>query len=890
MTVEAASWIGQSLSGGRYKVLSQLGEGGMGYVYQARDGNLDCDVVVKVPRRSLLEDPEFAARFTREVRSLVRLVHPHIVKVQDVGQHDGLPFAVMQYLTGGSLRDRQPRGPGGTARPMPPESLRDWLPGVAGALDFIHQQRYIHRDVKPDNILFDAHGFPFLSDFGVAKALVTDSRERKGTVVTGTGMVLGTPQYMAPELVLGKSFDGRVDQYALAIMVFELLSGRFPFDGPTAPAIFVQQSTQQPPLLESWVPTIPGPLALAVRRGMAKEPAERFADCSEFARAVLNGLSLAAAPASVPAREAAPSKRYCPACGKAFAVPPGAHGKRLRCPLCRAVLNPDEPRAQIVVSRQQTPPGTGRITPSIPEHRPTPPVTNSQPARSLWDGERRQSPIPWYEKRGHWVTLLVAAGMAVTACTVVITTLRWQSHPPAPPSTGGPAAPAPKEMPKDDILQAAPYLPPAPARFDLFLQPSTVALRPGEQRQVQVYVQRRGDQGSIELKLQGLPADVKSQVKEILADQNSTQLRLTASPQAVRKQVTLELVARGSNAPAVSNLWINILPPNPPPPTRPPPDSGRMKVPISVPAPAEDRVGLLRRMSNTKAVCVAIAPDGHHAVSGGPTNGEIIYWDLDRGSPIRPFVGHPQPVLAVAFSRDGHWGVSASEDGTVRLWNIETEQKPRVFEGHQDKILSVAISPDGQHILSGSKDGTARYWDVRTGEAVLVKSMPHPVNAVALSPDGRWALTASGVLQGEDNDLHLWNVQSGDDIQVFKGHTDLVTSVAFSPDGERILSGSADKTVILWKVAKATRLHTFPRQGGKVNGVAFTPDGRLGLSCSFDHMVCVWDLKKLTLLERFSDHKGFVYGIASSPNSRWALSASPKDGLYLWVLPKHSND
>src|SRR5262249_46080616 len=161
---------------------------------------IEADVVVKVPRQAMMEDPEFAGRFTREIRSLVQLSHPHIVKVTDVGEWEGSPFAVMQFLPGGSLEDRRPIGAGGHPLPCEPKEVPGWLGAVAGALDYVHAQGYVHRDVKPANILFDGDGHAFLSDFGVAKVLSSSAAAGGSrTAMTGAGMVLGTPEYMAPE-------------------------------------------------------------------------------------------------------------------------------------------------------------------------------------------------------------------------------------------------------------------------------------------------------------------------------------------------------------------------------------------------------------------------------------------------------------------------------------------------------------------------------------------------------------------------------------------------------------------------------------------------------------------------------------------------------------------
>jgi serine/threonine-protein kinase len=295
MAQSPSDWRGKTVGNGRYVVRSKLGEGGMGYVFRAHDKNLDADVVIKVPRRTLLEDPEFANRFAREVRSLVKLAHPCVVKITDVGENDGVPYAVMQYLSGGSLEDYQPSGsPAEKGQAVDNVAeLGDWLPGVASALDFVHSQGYVHRDVKPGNILFDAHGHVFLSDFGVAKALGTAREPERGqTAQTGTGMVLGTPEYMAPELVMGRPFDGRIDQYALAVTVYEMLSGRRPFVGPSPTAILVIQTTEEPTPLHVIEPRVPRSLSDAVSRALSKNPEKRFPTCSAFAEVVVASASI----------------------------------------------------------------------------------------------------------------------------------------------------------------------------------------------------------------------------------------------------------------------------------------------------------------------------------------------------------------------------------------------------------------------------------------------------------------------------------------------------------------------------------------------------------------------------------------------------------------------
>jgi serine/threonine protein kinase/formylglycine-generating enzyme required for sulfatase activity len=336
-------WIGSTLGNGRYTIQTKLGEGGMGSVYVAWDANLKTEVVVKFPHATHQEDPEATERFAREAGSLVKLSHPHIVKIIDFGEQAGQPYAVMQFLSGGSLATRQ--GDDGQPRKqLSAESLKDWLPSVAKALDFVHTQGYLHRDVKPANILFDPYGNAFLSDFGITKFAVErqagDSRQGR----TGTGIVLGTPEYMAPEVILGQPADGRLDQYGLAVTAYEVLAGRRPFEDATATAVLVQHTAQQPPDVRTFNSDVSSALAGVLRQALAKDPAQRFANCAAFADAAI---------AAVSARSSGPSERLklkCPACQKTLKIESKLQGKTVPCPACQAALKVSDDLREVTLA------------------------------------------------------------------------------------------------------------------------------------------------------------------------------------------------------------------------------------------------------------------------------------------------------------------------------------------------------------------------------------------------------------------------------------------------------------------------------------------------------------------------------------------------------------
>jgi formylglycine-generating enzyme required for sulfatase activity/serine/threonine protein kinase len=264
----------------RYEILRPLGKGGMGKVYLAKDIRFGKQVVIKVPTMEV-GDKEFKARFMREIASLANLEHPHIVSTLDWGEIEGIPFLVLRYLGGGSLRDRITDSQG-LKKSMPLEGLNQWLPQIASALDFIHSKKWVHRDLKPDNILFDEIGNPYLADFGIAKALEGASMGVKTTL----GTAVGTPEYMAPEMHLCKGIGAKADQFGLAVLVYESLAGILPFKGLMLTDLFLDVMRGKPKLIHELVPAIPLQKSNALMKGLAKDQDKRHDNCGLFASEV----------------------------------------------------------------------------------------------------------------------------------------------------------------------------------------------------------------------------------------------------------------------------------------------------------------------------------------------------------------------------------------------------------------------------------------------------------------------------------------------------------------------------------------------------------------------------------------------------------------------------
>jgi len=282
------TWIGKSLDS-RYEIKSILANGGMGAVLLASDNHLHKEVVIKVPfLRNSNHFEELIQRFKREIHVLSILEHPNIVPIMDAGFFDEYPFLVLRYINDGTLRSKMEKARlHNNAYSL--ENFLHWLPQISSALDFIHSNNWFHRDVKPENILFDSNYNPYLTDFGVSKNLSFDHENSSRSVF---GSFIGSPQYMAPEQHLGETITGKSDQFALAVIIYECISGKLPFSGINPVSIFLEITKQSVIPLHKHVEKIPLTISDAVMKALSLNPDQRFQSCGDLCSIIIEELKL----------------------------------------------------------------------------------------------------------------------------------------------------------------------------------------------------------------------------------------------------------------------------------------------------------------------------------------------------------------------------------------------------------------------------------------------------------------------------------------------------------------------------------------------------------------------------------------------------------------------
>jgi len=288
---------------GPYRVIERIGRGGMATVYRAYHPGLDRFVAIKVLPEFFAEDESYRERFQQEARSVARLKHPNILEVFDFGQEDDLTYLVLELVEGGTLADQ-------TGSPMELEKTVLLLGPLASALDHAHARGILHRDIKPSNILIHKNGVPVLADFGLARMAGSMLK------LTGSGIVMGTPEYMSPEQAADDPIGPASDRYSLAVVAYEMLTGRVPFRADTPAAVLLSHLNKSMPPTHELKGELSAHLEAVLRRGLAKQPAERYPSAADF----VASLKPAAWPSRTP-EEAAPTAATRPRIAGALRLP-----------------------------------------------------------------------------------------------------------------------------------------------------------------------------------------------------------------------------------------------------------------------------------------------------------------------------------------------------------------------------------------------------------------------------------------------------------------------------------------------------------------------------------------------------------------------------------------
>src|SRR5713226_4898800 len=268
--------VGKSL--GQFRIVERIGAGGMATVFKAYQPNLDRYVAIKVLPAYHARDPIFVKRFVQEARAVAKLVHPNILQIHDFGEQDNITYIVMEYVEGGTLKDR-------LKRPISVSEAVDYMIQAAEGLNCAHNNGIVHRDVKPANMLVRKDGYLLLSDFGIAKIL-------EGTTnLTRVGTGIGTPQYMSPEQGTGQAVDRRSDIYSLGIVLYHALTGRVPFTAENPLSITVKHLNDPLPVENLRVLGVPQPVEQVLLKMTAKAPADRYQTTDELIEALTRALT-----------------------------------------------------------------------------------------------------------------------------------------------------------------------------------------------------------------------------------------------------------------------------------------------------------------------------------------------------------------------------------------------------------------------------------------------------------------------------------------------------------------------------------------------------------------------------------------------------------------------
>jgi WD40 repeat protein len=840
-----------------YDVEDEIGRGGVGVVYRAFDPELRRPVALKVLLSAEHASAEEIQRFYREASSAARLRHPNIVPIHELKVHEGKHYYTMDLIEGDSLEDclRDKR--------LTMERNLRVMEKIARALHYAHTEGIVHRDLKPENVIIDARGEPQVTDFGLAKILVSDEDEITHAGLTRTGAAMGTPFYEAPEQAAGHSreVDPRTDVYACGCIIYEMITGAPPFVAGNHFEILRMQVEEEPIPPNRRGGSAPADVETICLKCLEKEPKRRYQTAEALAediRRFLDGEPIAARRASVGYVVKRKILRHrTVAAVVTLAVISVLMLTFVKEVLALALLGGMfivllAVWAYIRIVRE-------RNEAVLQRDRAVTSANRERFAKERAEEEHRRSQEALqrlYFSNVDLAQKYVAAGDCTTAdqlldaCPPQMRNWEWGRI---------------KREAHNELLSFEGHT--APVR--------TVAVSPdglrlatgGEDGTARIWDLNSGEMlftlGGHEDTVRAVAFDPGGRILATAGgptvrvwEIGSGELLHRFEGHARRVQALVfspdgRLLASGGHD-NVIRIW----------------DCQTGEVPVVLDG------------HDTAVWSLEFAPDGQRLASGGFGAGSTVkIWHLVQGGEPLVLGGFEGSVFSLCFSPDGTLLASADWGGHVKIWDTGLGQEVHSMEGHDAPVRVLVFRPDGRRLVSGSDDRSLRTWDPSTGRLLdTFTAHADVISAFAYLPDARRV-----VLAVVGRAVKMWVMGEDPTCQVLKGHLDEIMSVAYSRDGKVLASGSADRTVKIWDPHEGRELLTLEGHEDAVRCVAFGADGKMLASGDAAGKVRLWDHRdgrEILCMER---HEGAVHDLAFDPEGRRLASAGAEGLVKVWA-------